>query len=221
MSSPEPLESKVLNLVRYYYYDIWNLYGDPRVKAYPFMSGGPWSTLGLIVIYLCVVKRLGPSFMKDRKAFDLKRIIITYNITLVVINGWFFSIGFWVTNFGLDSWKCAPVDKLSQNSEDLYKIKLGWLFYITKLVDFCDTLFFILRKKERQLSGLHVFHHSVMPFFCWIGLKFAPGGNSAFFPLINCTFELKFDHKKYFLHNLSIFAIYLACYCRLSIILKN
>lgn len=48
-----------------------------------------------------------------------------------------------------------------------------------------DTFFFVLRKKDDHLSFLHLYHHSVMPIFSWIGLKFAPYGNTSFLPLIN------------------------------------
>lgn len=173
------------NIVKYYYYDIWNIYGDPRVTDYPFMDGGPWSTLALICLYLYLVKFLGPTMMKSRSPYDMRNLILFYNISLVIVNGWLFWKGSWITNFGLDSWKCQVVDRTSTSSIDLYKIKLGWLFYLTKTIDFCDTFFFVLRKKDRQVSGLHVFHHSCMPFFCWIGLKFTPGGNNAFFPWLN------------------------------------
>lgn len=185
MSFFKPLEVKLLNFVHYFYYDFWNIYGDPRVRSYIFMEGGPWAVLGMIFTYLFVVKSLGPNLMKFRKPLELKKVILIYNINLVLINGWFFYNGLWVTNFGTDTWKCNSVDKNSKDPADLFKIKLGWLFLITKLIDFCDTFFFVLRKKTKQISGLHVFHHSVMPFFCWLGLKFTPGGNSAFFPLIN------------------------------------
>lgn len=43
----------------------------------------------------------------------------------------------------------------------------------------------MLRKKDNQLSFLHVYHHSTMFIFSWIGTKYVPGG-SAFLPaLIN------------------------------------
>jgi hypothetical protein len=35
-----------------------------------------------------------------------------------------------------------------------------WVFYLSKVLDFCDTLFIVLRKKDVQLSFLHVFHHT-------------------------------------------------------------
>lgn len=185
VSTTSPLLHKLLDNVKYYYYDVWNIYGDPRVSNYPFMDGGPWSTIALICGYLALVKSIGPNFMKDRKPYDMRNIILLYNVALVTINGWLFYSGSWITNFGLDSWKCQPVDRRSRDPLDLYKIQLGWYFYVTKTIDFCDTFFFVLRKKNRQISGLHVFHHSCMPLFCWIGLKFTPGGNNAFFPWLN------------------------------------
>ncbi|RWS28650.1 elongation of very long chain fatty acids protein-like isoform X1 [Leptotrombidium deliense] len=184
-SSLSSLVFQVTDSVKYYYYDVWNTHGDPRVVNLPLMDGGPWNMILIICAYLYCVKTVGPQFMKNRKAYDLRNFILMYNLTLIAINGWFFLTGCWVTNFGIDSWKCDLVDRRSRNFIDLYKIQLGWFFLMTKFVDFFDTFFFILRKKERQISGLHVFHHSCMPAFVWIGLKFAPGGNSGFFPWIN------------------------------------
>jgi len=53
-----------------------------------------------------------------------------------------------------------------------------WWFYFSKLVEFMDTLFFILRKKNNQISFLHVYHHASMPIVWWIGVKWAAGGSS-------------------------------------------
>lgn len=41
----------------------------------------------------------------------------------------------------------------------------------------------MLRKKYNQLSFLHVYHHSTMFIFSWIGTKYVPGG-SAFLPIL-------------------------------------
>lgn len=53
------------------------------------------------------------------------------------------------------------------------------------LTIFFFQLFFILRKKNQHVSTLHVIHHGIMPFSVWMGLKFAPGGHSTFFALLN------------------------------------
>jgi len=36
-------------------------------------------------------------------------------------------------------------------------------------------IFFVLRKKNDQISTLHVIHHGVMPMSVWIVAKFTPG----------------------------------------------
>ncbi|KAJ8946818.1 hypothetical protein NQ318_002097 [Aromia moschata] len=60
-----------------------------------------------------------------------------------------------------------------------------WWYYFSKFTEFFDTLFFILRKKNSHVSTLHVIHHGCMPFSVWMGMKFAPGGHSTFFALLN------------------------------------
>ncbi|KAI1289539.1 Elongation of very long chain fatty acids protein 1 [Halotydeus destructor] len=183
--SPSGILSPFYQSVRYVYYDMWNQLGDPRVQHYPLMDGGPWSTIALMLGYLYFVKVSGPKMMKERKPYELKGPLFCYNVALIALNSYFFYMGCTLTNFGIDSWNCQAVDYKSQSFTDLIKIQVGWLFLASKFIDFCDTFFFILRKKERQVSPLHVFHHAIMPLFCWIGVKFAPGGNSAFFPFLN------------------------------------
>uniref|UniRef100_A0A1A9VN85 Elongation of very long chain fatty acids protein n=1 Tax=Glossina austeni TaxID=7395 RepID=A0A1A9VN85_GLOAU len=60
-----------------------------------------------------------------------------------------------------------------------------WWYYLSKFTEFFDTLFFILRKKNEHVSTLHVIHHGCMPFSVWMGMKYAPGGHSTFFALLN------------------------------------
>ena len=50
------------------------------------------------------------------------------------------------------------------------------MFYFSKLVEFMDTIFFILRKKNSQITFLHVYHHVTMPFIWWIAIKWFAGG---------------------------------------------
>jgi elongation of very long chain fatty acids protein 4 len=36
---------------------------------------------------------------------------------------------------------------------------LMYIFYLSKVLDFCDTFFIVMGKKWKQLSVLHVYHH--------------------------------------------------------------
>lgn len=44
----------------------------------------------------------------------------------------------------------------------------------------------MLRKKTDQLSFLHVYHHSTMFAFWWVGAKFVPGGTALSAAMVNC-----------------------------------
>ena len=44
--------------------------------------------------------------------------------------------------------------------------EIFWIFYVSKVFDYCDTLIIIIRRKWRQLSFLHVYHHITI-FLVW------------------------------------------------------
>jgi len=123
--------------------------------------------------------------MKDRPAYDLRGPIRVYNISLVAWNLYFFYQFTKLTSFGVKTWICEAPDPSKFDDEWKFKFFLGWMFYISKFVDFIDTIFFVLRKKTAHISMLHVCHHSLMPINVWIGLKLIPSTSSAFVPFVN------------------------------------
>jgi elongation of very long chain fatty acids protein 7 len=50
-----------------------------------------------------------------------------------------------------------------------------WLYYMAKIIELLDTVFFVLRKKNSQVSFLHLYHHSLMPICAFIGVKYFAG----------------------------------------------
>jgi len=178
------------NVIQYIYKDFWNANGDPRVQHLPMMGGGPWPVISMVVAYLYFVKILGPSLMKDRKPYELKWIIRLYNLGMVMWNLWGFMVANKMVNYGLDTWKCRPIDPKDNSPQQMHRIGLGWVFLVSRLVEFADTIFFVLRKKYSQVSGFHVFHHSSVPIAVWFYLKFVPGDNAAFFPYINTAIHV-------------------------------
>ena len=54
---------------------------------------------------------------------------------------------------------------------------LLWLFYISKVFDFFDTLFIILGKKWEQLSFLHVYHHLTIFLVYWMNVNIGYDGD--------------------------------------------
>ncbi|XP_058462640.1 elongation of very long chain fatty acids protein 7-like isoform X2 [Malaya genurostris] len=170
-------------LVDRYWLIVEELIADPRAKHLPFMHN-PLPTLGLIACYLLWVLLLGPMYMRDRKPMDLRRIIIYYNLFQVLLSGYMFYehlMAGWLQGYSLT---CQTVD---YNDGPLSRrmFNLCYVYYLSKLTEFADTVFFVLRKKQSQITDLHVYHHSLTPMEAWILTKFIAGGNATFPNIIN------------------------------------
>lgn len=58
----------------------------------------------------------------------------------------------------------------------LFQLSNGaWWYFFSKIVELLDTVFFVLRKKQSQVTFLHVYHHAITMFFSWGYLKYLPG----------------------------------------------
>lgn len=185
MSSYESSSSYLDEVISYY--DRFMAQGDERILKYPFMES-PLPTVTACVMYLLFIRVIGPNMMKNRKPFELRYPMIVYNFAMVLLNGylfWFFGVYGW---FGKYNFKCQPVDK-SNHPDAVGMVRIGWIFYFSKFIEFLDTIFFVLRKKYNQISTLHVIHHMTMPFNVWFTIRFAPGGHSSF-----CSFVNSFVH---------------------------
>lgn len=64
-------------------------------------------------------------------------------------------------------------------------INICHIFLYSRILELIDTLWICLRKKNRQITFLHVFHHSFVLLMTWTYIKFAPGGATAMFPIVN------------------------------------
>ncbi|KAJ8732828.1 hypothetical protein PYW07_015427 [Mythimna separata] len=165
------------------YHDLMDNKSDQRVKDW-FLMSSPFPTLAICLTYVFTVKVLGPKLMENRKPFELKRILIFYNLFQVLFSIWLFRESLksgWFTTY---SFRCQPVDY--SNSPDAIRTVHGcWWYYFSKFTEFFDTIFFVMRKKFDHVSKLHVIHHGIMPMSVWFGVKFTPGGHSTFFGMLN------------------------------------
>lgn len=78
----------------------------------------------------------------------------------------------------------APVCN-DYNSENPPMANLLWLFYVSKIWDFWDTIFIVLGKKWRQLSFLHVYHHFTIFLFYWVNANVQYDGDVYLTILLN------------------------------------
>lgn len=94
----------VLN-VKYFYHDMWKGRNE-IVDRMPLTSGGPWSILLITFGYIWFSTVAGPNYMKSRDPFDLRPILLIYNLVMMLINGYIFWKAAIFTNFGIYPWQC-------------------------------------------------------------------------------------------------------------------
>ncbi|GAB1601709.1 elongation of very long chain fatty acids protein 4-like [Argonauta hians] len=176
----EVVKDKLMEVQEFYN---WTLsFSDPRVASWPLMDGIS-STLALSALYLLIVWS-GPLYMQKRKPFVLKWPLFVYNMILILLN---FHICFelLVASYRAGyNYLCQPVT-YSTDPNEMRIAKAIWWFYISKLIEMLDTIFFILRQKNQQITFLHVYHHVTMFPIWWIGTKWVAGGQSFLGALLN------------------------------------
>ncbi|XP_046742153.1 elongation of very long chain fatty acids protein AAEL008004-like isoform X1 [Diprion similis] len=193
------------------FHEILDKHADSRTTNW-FLMSSPFPTLFICLGYVYLVKVLGPKFMENRKPYQLKEVLIVYNLIQVLFSTWLFYeclMGGW---WGQYSFRCQPVDytesstairigdsgwftgdyslrcqpvDYSDRPQVMRMVYASWWYYFSKFTEFMDTIFFVLRKKTDHVSTLHVIHHGCMPMSVWFGVKFTPGGHSTFFGLLN------------------------------------
>jgi elongation of very long chain fatty acids protein 7 len=110
----------------------------------------PWPTIILCLLYALTVCVAGPLYMRDRPPYNLKWALVIYNAAQVILSlalvyggvsaGWDGTYDFW----------CQPVD-ISDDPKASLMVKVVWLYFFSKFIEFLDTFFFVLRKKYNQV----------------------------------------------------------------------
>ncbi|EEB15719.1 elongation of very long chain fatty acids protein, putative [Pediculus humanus corporis] len=176
----------VLKTMYNLYYTLFYEVSDPRTSNW-ILVGSPLPVIALISFYVYFVQKIGIEYMKDKKPYNVDRVIQVYNAVQVILCFWF-SVEAFINCYGptgLYSWKCEPVDySYSPNAMKVARFVYG--YYLIKIVDLLDTVFFVLRKKNSQITFLHIYHHAGMVLLGYVGTKFLPGGHGVFLGMINC-----------------------------------
>eukprot|EP00054_Salpingoeca_dolichothecata_P008199 m.46841 g.46841 ORF g.46841 m.46841 type:complete len:307 (-) comp17568_c0_seq1:55-975(-) len=79
-----------------------------------------------------------------------------------------------------------------------------WVFYMSKVFDFLDTVFIVLRGKWSQFSFLHVYHHMSIFAIYWMNTRAAYDGDIYYTIVVNSFIHL----VMYFYYFLRTFNVY-------------
>ncbi|XP_034478805.1 elongation of very long chain fatty acids protein F-like isoform X4 [Drosophila innubila] len=160
---------------------------DPVAKNFPLL-GSPWPVTLLILGYLLFVLNYGKKFMQHRQPYDIKKIIILYNLFQVIYNAIMFGFMFYYffidRVYPLDCLATLPMDDPKKNIERV----ISYIYFINKIIDLLDTIFFVLRKSYKQITFLHVYHHAFMVFAIYWVVRFNGFGGQFFTMALANTF---------------------------------
>ncbi|KAL5275949.1 hypothetical protein ACFFRR_001650 [Megaselia abdita] len=126
-----------------------------------------------------------PKWMEHRPPFKLKTFMIVYNLIQVILNlllAFTSTYYFFADNHDI---KCMTVD-FSGSPKSQRALILTWYYYLLKLIDLTDTIVFVLRKKQDQVTFLHKYHHIVIAIASYFSTRFYPGGHTSMLGIINC-----------------------------------
>lgn len=155
---------------------------NPNVKEWPLMSS-PMPTLYLSFTYLFLVKFLS-FLMKYIKELNIKYIILSYNLLSIFLNVYISLKIIYIKYKAKDFHLCTNIHS-QDTAYSLEMNKIIWWFYISKGVEFLDTIFFLLRKKFHKISFLHIYNHATMFPIWWLCTSYLANGTSAVAALMN------------------------------------
>ncbi|KAG7208156.1 hypothetical protein KM043_009723 [Ampulex compressa] len=170
------------------YHRNWIENTDPKMQAMTLYGSVFWVPM-LVFSYLYFTLRCGPRFMKDREPYSLKTFIKYYNIFQIVSN----AIMAYHCYTIILPWNTAIYCKSLQDiNPDQYETitTLLWYLLIVKLIDFIETGVFVLRKKNNQVTFLHLYHHVSTVLLTWLGARHFPGALAAFGISLNSSIHV-------------------------------
>lgn len=110
-------------------------------------------------------------------------------MAMILINSYLIERGLRLTDNGRSFFNCKGVELDYSRIDEIAHITE--LFLLSRLADFLDTIWFVLRKKHSHISFLHVFHHSYVPIVAYVASRFVPvSPNAMSFPFVNSAIHV-------------------------------
>jgi len=173
---------KPLTIVTIYLWFLRGWYNTFKAQGTASIFSEVWIECPLVFscIYIVTIFTL-MRVMKDREVPQLKNSILTYNIYQTVLNAWCVaSFIKEVVSQGMNVW-----GNTFDPERDFNLGFLIWVHYNNKYVELLDTVFMALRKKNKQISFLHMYHHVLLIWSWFVVCRIMPGGDAYFGALVN------------------------------------
>lgn len=173
---------------------------DPDLSPLGILLMSPMPVLILTSSYILFVCFIGPFLMRNREPFQLKSLIRAYNLLMVFIAGLLVVRMYQAVDSLSTMTDCSKTFSfLDDSATKTYR--MANFIMMVRLTEYFDTIFFTLRKKQNQVTFLHVFHHAFVPMYAYWVLRTAPVRFNVFIIIINS-----------FIHVLMYFYYYIATF---------
>jgi len=178
---------------------MWGPEWETVDNAFASSSWVPPAVTSLLYLGLITI---GPRIMANRKPMDefCKPYMLVYNLYQTVFNTW------WSIMVVLEVYKLGHMPftlPLTFKPEQFNLGFLIWLHYQNKYVEMMDTVFMVLRKKTRQVSFLHCYHHLLLLWAWYVVCRFGCGGEAYFGGLMNSIIHVMM-YGYYFLSTIKV-----------------
>jgi len=131
------------------------------------------------IVYLIAI-HCGKIYMETREPANIKDYMFTYNLYQTILNAWC------VYSFIAEIFKQGyPIWGNTLESTNYQMSFLIWIHYNNKFVELLDTFFMVVRKKNVQISFLHVYHHVLIMWAWFLVCRFGCGGDAYFGAMVN------------------------------------
>eukprot|EP01083_Nonionella_stella_P094154 264089_1 len=135
------------------------------------------------VFYLTSVFFLLRWMKRRAKPFQLKWVMIVYNTFQIIINAY---VIYGLCHPSIQLTNPLLVNVSSTAKESKHTFHFVYIHMLCKILDFMDTIFIVLKKKSRQLSFLHLYHHSTIGvIWCYLLANDVVFGTVSFGALLN------------------------------------
>jgi len=174
--------------------------GNPLSRKFPLMN--PFHAFLVGIAYLVIIT-VGISVMRNRKKFELQWFSLLHNGAMVLFAGYMCVES--IRQAYLEGYHPFVGNAVPTTASGLPMARVMWLFYLSKPIEFIDTFIMILKKNNRQVSFLHVYHHIATFWIWWAVVYYTPGGDTYFSAAQNCFIHVLM-YSYYFLASLKISA---------------
>ncbi|KAK3930440.1 Elongation of very long chain fatty acids protein 7 [Frankliniella fusca] len=174
--SASAMAALISSAIRGYDFLFYEL-ADPRTNQLPLI-GNPFHGLAILGFYLYFVLNLGPRLMEGREPFNVKPIMTAFNIFQIGSSVFIFYKIAWYVWFYMTLKFIDLLDTVSATDTDTEKQQ-------TTHSPEHSVVFIVLRKNQRQVTFLHVYHHTGVAMALWGAVKYYPGGHGTLMGLVN------------------------------------